>query len=131
MAVEGTENVITRAGTSNEDQNAYYAGFVHYGDPMKQKILTPLTDSLYDDMSKLTNSAKTSTAFGYSFDAGDFGAETAAINNVLAEKLPALNAGEVADVDAAVDDLLASLKTAGIDTMIAANQEQLNAYLGK
>ena len=50
---------------------------------------------------------------------------------MLAEKLPALNAGEVADVDKAVDDLVAALKTAGIENVIAANQEQLNAYLSK
>lgn len=131
VAVEGTENVITREGTSNEDADVYFAVFVHYGDPMKQKILVPLTDSLYDDTRAMENSAKKSKAFGYTFNAADFGAETAAINNVLAEKLPALNAGEVADVDAAVDDLVAALKTAGIDNVISANQAQLDAYLGK
>lgn len=131
VAVEGTKNVITREGTSNADGNGYSSSFVHFGNPMDLKILAPLTDSLYDDMRELENSAKKSKAFGYSFNADDFSAETAAINNVLAEKLPALNAGEVADVDAALDDLIAALKTAGIDNVIAANQAQLDAYLGK
>ena len=131
VAVEGTQNVITRNGTANADGNGYSAPFVHFGDPMKQKILAPLTDSLYDDYRDMMNAAKKSQAFGYTFNAADFGAETAAINNVLAEKLPALNAGEVSDVDAAVDDLVAALKTAGIENVIAANQAQLDAYLGK
>ena len=131
VAVEGEENVITRAGTSNEDANGYYAAFVHYGDPLKQKIMAPVEASYYEDVVAFENASVKSLAFGYTFDAGNYGAETAAINNVLAEKLPALNAGEVADVDAAVDDLVAALKTAGIDNVIAANQEQLNAYLGK
>lgn len=30
-----------------------------------------------------------------------------------------------------MDELVAALKTAGINTVIAANQEQLNVYLGK
>lgn len=131
VAVEGTENVITREGTGNADGNGYSSSFVHYGNPMDLKILAPLTDSLYADMQNLEDNAKKSQAFGYIFDAADYSAEAAAINNVLAEKLPMLNAGEAADVDAAVDDLVAALKVAGIDKVIAANQAQLDAYLGK
>lgn len=131
VAVEGEDNLITRAGTSNEDMSGYYSSFVHYGDPLKQKIMAPVQPTYYDDVVALNNSAKMSLAFGYTFDANGFSAETSAINNVLQEKLPALNAGEVADVDAAVDDLVASLKTAGIDDIIAGNQEQLDAFLGK
>lgn len=77
------------------------------------------------------NSSETSLAFGYSFNAEDFGTEAAAISSILAEKLPMLNAGEVDDVDAAVAELEAALEVAGIDSLVAANQEQLNAYLGK
>lgn len=77
------------------------------------------------------NSSETSLAFGYSFNAEDFGTEAAAISSILAEKLPMLNVGEVDDVDAAVAELEAALEVAGIDSLVAANQEQLNAYLGK
>ena len=45
--------------------------------------------------------------------------------------LPELNAGMVADVDAAVDELVAALEDVGINDVIAANQAQLDAYLGK
>lgn len=131
VAVEGTENVITYAGTPNEDHNSYFAGFIHFGNPLDQKIVTPLTDSYYADVQAFEAAAKKSLAFGYTFDSSKFGAESGAISSVLQEKLPMLNAGEVADVDAAVDELVAALKAAGIDDVIAANQEQLNTYLGK
>lgn len=131
VAVEGAQNVITYDGTTNADHNSYYAPFVHFGSPLDLKIVAPLTDSYYADVQAFESEAHKSTAFGYTFDSTNFGAESGAISSVLQEKLPMLNAGEVADVDAAVDDLVASLKSAGIDDVIAANQEQLNAYLGK
>lgn len=131
VVMDGTENVITYEGTSNADHNSYYAPFVHFGSPLNLKIVAPLTDSYYDDVQKFENEAHKSTAFGYTFDSSSFSAETGAISSVLQEKLPMLNAGEVADVDAAVDDLVAALESAGINDIIAANQEQLNTYLGK
>jgi len=130
-AVEGTQNVITYEGTPNADHNSYYASFVHYGSPLNVKIVSPLTDSYYDDVQAFEAEAKKSLAFGYTFDSSNFSAESGAISSVLQEKLPMLNAGEVADVDAAADDLTAALKSAGIDDVIAANQEQLNTYLGQ
>ncbi len=129
--VEGTENVITYDGTPNADHNGYFASFVHYGNPLDLKIVAPLTDSYYEDVVAFENSAKKSTAFGYTFDAADYSTETSAISNVLQEKLPMLNAGQVQDVDKAVDELVAALKTAGIDDVIAANQAAFDAFRGQ
>lgn len=131
VAVEGTENVITRAGTPNADGSGYSSTFVHFGKASDLKVLAPLTDAFYADADALEASAEKAACFGYSFDASDYGTEAGAISAVLQEKLPMLNAGAVADVDKAVDELLASLEAAGINDVIAANQEQLNAYLGK
>lgn len=131
VAVEGTENVITFDGTSNEDHNGYYSPFVHFGDPMNLKIVTPLTDSYYDDLKTFNDSAKKSLAFGYSFDGADYSAETGAISSVLTEKMPMLNAGQIADADAAIAELVSALEAAGINDVIAANQKQLDAYLAQ
>lgn len=131
VAVEGTQNVITYAGTPNADHNSYYAPFVQYGSRLDRKIVSPLTDSYYEDLVEFENSAKKTLSFGYAFDSVEFSAEAGAISSVLQEKLPMLNAGEVEDVDAAVDDLVKALEAAGINDVIAANQEQFNAYLGK
>ena len=129
VAVEGTQNVITRNGTSNEDRNGYYAGFVHYGDPTAIKIVAPLTDSYPEDTKAFEAEAKMSLTFGYDFDGSAFSAEAGAIASVLSQKLPALNAGAVADVDAAADELVAALNAAGMQDCIDANQAALDAWL--
>ncbi len=131
VAAEGTENVITYDGSANADHNSYYSAFSHFGDPMKQKIVAPLTDSYYQDLADFEASAQKSKCFGYTFDAADYSAEAGAISAVLQEKLPMLNAGMVPDVDAAVDELVKALEDAGINDVIAANQEQLDAYLAQ
>jgi putative aldouronate transport system substrate-binding protein len=129
VAVEGTQNVITAVGTGNEDHNGYYAPFVHYGDPTAIKIVAPLTDSYPADTKAFEDEAKMSLTFGYDFDGSAFSAEAGAIASVLEQKLPALNAGAVADVDAAVDELVAALNAAGMQDVIDANQAALDAWL--
>ncbi len=131
VAVEGTENVITREGTANADGNSYSASFVHFGVASDVKALAPLTDSYYADAAALEAAAVKSACFGYTFDSSEYSAEAGAISSVLEEKLPMLNAGTVADVDVALDELIAALRAAGIEDVIAGNQAQLDAYLGK
>ena len=131
VAVEGTENVITRDGTPNADMSGYYSSFVRYGSQMDRKIMAPLTDSYYDDLQAFEDSAEKSQSFGYIFTADGFGAETGAISSVLSQRLPMLSAGLVENVDTAVDELVAALEDAGINDVIAANQAALDTYLGK
>ena len=129
--VEGTEHVITAEGTTNADHSGYYTSFSHFGDPMKRVVVAPLTDAYYDEVKTFNDEAKVSTAFGYSFNAEQYSTEAAAISAVLQEKLPMLNAGQVTDVKAAVAELTAALDQAGMNDVIAGNQEQLDAYLAK
>ena len=131
VAVEGTQNVITRTGTPNADGNGYSTPFVNFGVSATRKALAPLTDDYYVNAEALEKAAVKSACFGYSFDASDYGTEAGAISAILQEKLPMLNSGMVADVDAALNDLISALKGAGMDDVIAANQKQLDAYLGK
>ena len=131
VKVEGTEHVITADGTPNADHSGYYTTFTHFGDPMKRVVVAPVTDQYYDDLKSFNDEARTSKAFGYSFNADQYPTEAAAISAVLQEKLPMLNAGQVSDVHAAVEDLKAALDQAGMNDVIAGNQEQLDAYLGK
>ena len=127
--VDGTNSVITYDGTPNADHNSYYASFVHYGSPTEIWIMSPLTDDFYDEMKTFENNAKMSLTFGYDFDGSAFSAEAGAIGTILEQKLPALNAGQVADVDAAVDELVAALNAAGMQDAIDANQKSLDAWL--
>ncbi len=129
VAVEGTENVITTEGTPNEDLNGYYTRFAHFGDPDLLKIVTPLTDSLYEDRAAFDAASPKSLSFGYSFDGSAFSAEAGAIASVMLKYMPTLNAGEAPDVDAEIANFVADLKAAGIDDIIADNQRQLDEYL--
>ena len=98
---------------------------------MKRVVVAPITDQYYDELKKFNEESRTSVAFGYSFNADQYPTEAAAISAVLQEKLPMLNAGQVSDVHAAVEDLKAALDQAGMNDVIAGNQEQLDAYLAK
>lgn len=129
VAVDGTDNVITYDGTANADHSGYYTSFMHFGNPTTRHIVAPLTDEYVNDLEAFNDSAVVSKAFGYAFDAEAYSTQAAGISAVLAEQLPLLNAGQVEDVDAAIEKLVADLQTAGIDEVIAANQEQLDAYL--
>ena len=102
---------------------------MHFGNPTTRHIVSPLTDEYVNDLEAFNDSAVVSKAFGYAFDAEAYSTQAAGISAVLAEQLPLLNAGQVEDVDAAIEKLVADLQTAGIDEVIAANQEQLDAYL--
>ena len=127
--VEGTQNVITRDGTPNEDRNGYYAGFVHYGDPTAIYAVAPLTDEYTTLTKEYEDTARVSKTFGYDFDGSAFAAEAGAIATILDQKLPALNSGMVEDVDAAADELVAALNAAGMQDAIDANQKALDAWL--
>ena len=130
VRVDGTQNVITYTGSaSNEDHSGYYTAFCHFGDPLTRYVVAPLTDEYTAELKTFNDEAAKAKSFGYQFDASEYSTEAAAISSVLTAELPQLNAGQVEDVDAAVDQLVADLQDAGIDTVIAGNQEQLDAYL--
>jgi len=128
-AVHDTENVITTVGTLNENGARYGSGFVVFGDPMKRKIMYPLTDSYYDELASWEASASKSKSFGYSFDASEFAVEARTISKILDEYLPVLNVGMAADVDGQIDAMLSELEEAGMDRIIAANNAMLQEYL--
>ncbi len=131
VKVEGTEHVITMDGTTNADHSGYFTTFSHFGDPMKRVVVAPVTDQYYDDLKTFNDEARVSKAFGYTFNADQYPTEAAAISAVLQEKLPMLNAGQVSDVHAAVEDLKAALDQAGMNDVIAGNQKALDEYLAK
>lgn len=129
IRVPGTERVITTAGTANEDGSRYGSGFSRFGDPMMLYVKEPLTDNYYEELAAWETNARTSLSFGYTFDAEAFSVEARNIARLLDEYLPILNVGMAQDVDAEMDALAAELRDAGMDEIIAANNEQLQTYL--
>ena len=65
---------------------------------------------------------------GYVFSPDSVSADVAAVQTVIAQYAPSLNAGAV-DPEKALPDFIAALKDAGIDNIIAENQRQFDAWL--
>ena len=65
------------------------------------------------------------------FDLTGVADEVTACTNVVNQYFNALEGGAVDDMAGAYEQFKADLQTAGIDKIVAAKQEQLDAFLGK
>lgn len=83
---------------------------------------------LWDKMEKFNDSAKTSKAVGFFFNNSEYENEIAALTNVVKQYSVALNSGS-ADPEVYIPQFLDALEQAGIDDVIAAKQEQFDAWL--
>lgn len=72
--------------------------------------------------------AKTSPAMGFTFDSSDLKIQYTAVKNVLSQYLPGLTCGSL-DPDTEIDKFVQALNGAGYQEIIAAKQEQLDAWL--
>lgn len=71
-----------------------------------------------------------SPALGFTFNSQSVKNEIAAVNNVNKQFKPGMTSGAV-DPNEMIPKYLEKLKAAGIDKIIAAKQEQLDAFLSK
>lgn len=83
--------------------------------------------TLHQDMVDFNNSATRSKALGFTFDSTNVQNELTACKNVAAKYSTGLEVGKL-DPETTLPQFLAELKDAGIDTIIAAEQEQLDAW---
>lgn len=111
--------------------SAPYGGQVPiYGDELRNPKFTPIDAEMFDQIANYNSTLKYSKAFGYSFDSSDYGSQIAAINNVISQYRALLAWGTV-DVDSTLPTFISELEAAGINDVIAANQEQLDAWLAQ
>lgn len=75
-----------------------------------------------------TRSANPSAALGFTFDSSSVKNEYTAVNNVISQFYGALECGSV-DPEVELPKFIQALKEAGIDTIIAEKQRQLDAWL--
>ena len=126
---EGTQNVI-RYPDGKDSTNVGYGSFIpFFGDEAELPVLEPKDDSFYaviDSMS--AKNAKPFKFMGYSFDPSNVMAEVTAVQAVISKYGPALNVGAT-DVDSMWPKFIQDMKDAGIDTIIAENQKQVEAWL--
>ena len=83
----------------------------------------------FDKLLAANASAKQSKAFGCQFDLTNVSDAVSACTNVVNQYANPLAAGSVEDFDATLAKFQEDLKAAGIDEIIAARQEQLDAFL--
>ncbi len=124
---EGSDTVIETNGTL--DTTFFYAG-----NTQNMLIESPAGDDYIEKLEEMENSATTSPIVGYMFDDTDYQTESAVLDSTINEYLPQLQCGMAGSEEATielVDQFVAALEAAGINDVIAANQEQLDAYLAE
>lgn len=111
--------------------NVPYTGTVPvYGDALRTPKKVPVDAEMFDRIIDYNNTVKYSKAFGYSFDSSAYASQISNIKNVIQTYNTQLTWGTV-DVDTVLPQFLSELEAAGINEVIAANQEQLNAWLAE
>ena len=83
---------------------------------------------LWEKMEEFNGSAKSSKAVGFLFDSSNYSSEIAALSNIVKQYSGALYSGS-GDPDELIPELLEALDDAGINEVIKAKQEQLDAFL--
>lgn len=84
----------------------------------------------WEETAQMNGNAPGSCILGFSFDATPVAGEIAAMQAVVDEHLPAISAGEVEDVEAAVKAMNDALEAAGLSTVLAEMQAQVDAWAG-
>ena len=83
---------------------------------------------LWEKVEEFNSSAKSSKAVGFLFDSSNYSSEIAALSNIVKQYSGALYSGS-GDPDELIPELLEALDDAGINEVIQAKQEQLDAFL--
>ena len=130
VAEDGTilQIQMTNDDVSQLDYHQYYG---IYGSTLDWPGVYPNTRDTVIAKAEADKSVKPENIFvgqGYTFNGADFAAETAAVETVLAQYCKIVNCG-AADPAEVLPEFIDALKTAGIDTVIAENQRQLDEYM--
>lgn len=125
--VSGSDKIIKTNGTL--DTKFYYGG-----NTAEMLIEYPAGEDYIEQLSALEESATVSSLIGYMFDDTDYQTESAVLSSTIEQYLPQLQNGMAASEEATlemIDEFVSALEAAGINDVIAANQEQLDAYLAE
>ncbi len=124
---DGSDQVIVSNDT-------YDPAFCYLGNTANMLIQSPAGEDYVEQFEELQSSASVSPVLGYMFDDTDYQTESAVIDSTISEYLPQLQNGMAGSQEATsemVDEFVAALESAGINDVIAGNQEQLEAYLAE
>lgn len=131
LGIEGKHYVKTEDGHVRLPDGVENSGYVFNQWLIGNNSLTYLWEGMdlnqWENIKEFNQNMVLSPALGFLFDAEKVKTEVAAVNNVISEYKAALESGSVdpSVLDKFVDDL----KKAGIDTIIAEKQRQLDEFL--
>jgi putative aldouronate transport system substrate-binding protein len=83
----------------------------------------------WEETAQINATAAGSCILGFTFNTEPVSTELANINAIVSERIGAIITGQVADVDAAIADMNAALEAAGLSTVLAEMQSQIDAWL--
>jgi len=123
----GQDNVIKYPdGVTGETVGYKNYSWMH-GNQFLSYVFEGDDPDVYKKMDEFNKSAAKSKALGFTFDGDSVKNEIAACNAVLEQYRRVLESG-VVDVDQVLPEFLKKLEDAGIDTIIAEKQKQLDAW---
>ena len=108
----------------------YYMPYGIWGDRLSWPVPEPSDMSLNGKKRQLMEEcpeSRKSPVFGYSFKSQSVSTEIAAVESVIAQYTPSLNAGAL-DPAKALPEFINALKAAGIDNIIKEQQSQIDAW---
>ena len=128
----GSEAIVRYPDGLNNATVPYTSALPIYGNGFTVPQYEPFTAEI-EQMQKdynqtIADKGRYSKAFGYTFDSSEYSNEIAAINNVITQYEGMLGWGTV-DVESTLAEFNSQLEAAGIDRVIEANQQQLDAWL--
>ena len=130
FGIEGIH--YTRSGEiiSPTDRTPDYSPNIswEFGNQFLNYLWTTENPDKWNQFKMFSIGAKQSPAFGFTFDAEPVKTYAASMINVRRQYDAALETGSV-DVDNVLPEYLSRMEAAGLDKVIRAKQEQLNAYL--
>ncbi len=133
--IEGTNYNFAEGSTDIVQINGSYLPlFFMGGDMTKTYIKAPTGEDYIEKTIALEESAVVSPISNYMFDDSNFQTEASVISATILEYLPRLQNGMAASEEetlALLDEFNAKLSASGIDDVVAANQEQMDAWLAQ
>lgn len=135
--IEGKDYVVNADGTASypEGVDSKSVGY-HYNEGFaigNQFLTYPWTGNdpdVWEQYKEFNKNAVVSDALGFTFDSTEVSAEYAAVKSVMDEYRKPLEMG-AGDPETLLPEFIQKLKDAGIDTVIQAKQEQLDAWAAK
>ena len=131
--IEGTDYEFEDGSDKVIITNGHHSiPFLCVGNTKEMYIQSPNTEDFVELRQAEEDKGKITDLTDYMFDDSDFQTESAVITSTINEYLPGLQNGMCGSEEetlATIDEFNAKLESAGINDVIAANQEQLDAHI--